>query len=397
MNILITTSTFPTWRKDNDRRFIYDFAKNLSEFDGKIKVTVLAPHILGSKRKETKKRIKIYRFVYFLKKWQNLCYNNGILANLKTNKLNYLLIPFFLIGEILAIKKICRVEKIDIIHANWLIPQGLAAVIYKKIFNKKAKIICTVHGSDINSFNGLFSRKIKKIILKNIDYIIAVSFDLKNQINLPDKTTVISPGLNLKKFKPAPPSPQLKQQLNITNKCLLFVGRLVPSKGVEYLIKALVPVSKVYPDLKLLIIGDGPEAARLKKLTLKLNLKNNIKFLGSQNNQDLPTYYNLADIFIGPSLQEGFGIVFLEALACGTPIIASEVGGIKDIIKANQNGLLIKPADWKELAQKIIELLADKGKSTKLSQTGQKFVQQFSWENNLKKHLQIYQKINLKN
>ncbi len=397
MNILITTSTFPTWKKNNERRFIYDFAKNLSEFDEKIKVIVLAPHILGSKKKETKKRITIYRFVYFLKKWQNLCYNNGILANLKINKLNYLLIPFFITAEILAIKKIYHAQKIDIIHANWLIPQGLAAVIYKKIFNKKAKIICTIHGSDINSFNNIFSRKIKKLILKNIDYIIAVSFDLKNKINLSNKTTVIPPGLNLKKFKPASPSFRLKQQLKITGECLLFVGRLVPSKGVVYLIKALVPVTKAYPNLKLLIIGDGPEVDKLKNLSSKLNLENNINFLGSQKNQDLPAYYNLADIFIGPSLQEGFGIVFLEALACGTPVIASEVGGIKDIIKPDKNGLLIKPADWKGLAQKIIELLSHEEKLIKLGQMGQKFAQQYDWENNIKKHVQIYQKIILKN
>lgn len=397
MNILITTTTFPTWKNDNERFFVYDFAKNLSETQEEIKVIILAPHTKGAKKREIRGKLTIHRFVYFIEKWQSLCYKNGILANLKDNKLNYLLIPFLLIAEVLAIRKIHRSENINIVHANWLIPQGLAAVIYKKIFNKKIKIICTVHGSDINNLNGFFMEKIKRFTQKNIDHFIAVSNDLKNKINNPKKTTVIPPGLDLKKFKPSLPSLQLKKELGITDECLLFVGRLVKSKGVEYLIKALPKVNKTFPNAKLLIIGDGPEKDDLKKLADKLKLNKNIIFLGNKKNNQLPAFYNLADVLVGPSINEGFGIVFLEALACGTPVIASDIGGIKDIIKEGQAGVMVKPKDCEALADEIIKLLSNKEKIKKINQTAPEFVKNFNWQNNIKKHLQIYYKITAKN
>jgi len=172
--ILVTASTFPRWKDDTEPPFVYELCKRLVKHD--IDVDVLAPHAEGARSKEIMDGINIYRYPYFLSKYERLSYNGGILANLKRNKLNYMLVPLFLIAQTFATWKILSHKKYDLIHAHWLIPQGLISVIITKYLQKeRPKILCTSHGGDLFAFQSPLFNKIKKWILNNSDGVTVVS------------------------------------------------------------------------------------------------------------------------------------------------------------------------------------------------------------------------------
>ena len=193
-------------------------------------------------------------------------------------------------------------------------------------------------------------------------------------------------GVDLSLFDKKKKNESIKKKYGIKGPFLLTVGRLAEKKGIKYLIGAMPTVLKEFPMTKLMIIGDGPEKPSLEELTEKLNLKNNIIFTGKIQNKLLPEYYATADIFIGPSIvtksgdTEGLGVVFLEALASSTAVIGSNVGGIPDIIKSNETGLLIEQKNIKELSSAIIKLLKDKKLREILAKNGQQHVKNnYDW------------------
>lgn len=401
--VLIITSTFPRWQNDNEQKIVLDISNNIKKYSPDIGIFVLAPHFKGAKRQETINQLKIFRFKYFFTRYEKLCYQGGIMINLKKNPLLYLLLPFFFIAQIYSLNKIIKAEKINIIHAHWLIPQGISAIIYKKIFNNKIKIICTLHGSDLTCFQGYLAKLIKNYILKNIDKITTVSQYLKDylQTSYPDidnnEIAVVHNGIEARDKKNETQIRDIKNKYKIKSNCLLFVGRLIKIKGVKYLIQAIPMIIKDFPEIKLLIIGNGPEENNLKKLTQELNLNKNIVFLGIIPHDDIHLYYKSADIFIGPSITsnksgvEGFGIVFLEALSYKLPVIACDTGGIKEIIKDKETGILIKEKEPDQISQAVILLLKDNGLREKLKTNGYQYVKEnFNWQNIAKKYVDLY-------
>jgi len=161
-NILVFTSTFPTFIEgDATPPFVYELSKRLAQKEG-FHIVVLTPFRKGSKVFEERDGLRIYRFKYG---FTSLC-EGGILPNLKKNKFLFFQVPFFLFFAFVNLAKIVKKEKIDIIHAHWIIPQGFISVLYKKLFRKKElKIICTSHGSDLFGLQNPFMKKIKKIFV----------------------------------------------------------------------------------------------------------------------------------------------------------------------------------------------------------------------------------------
>lgn len=397
--LLITSSTFPRWTKDAEPPFVFELGKRLTK---NFNVFILAPHFQGAKKFEKLENLKIHRFQYFWpEKWQKLCYQGGILSNLKNNKLLILQIPFFIIFELLAVRKIVKKERINLIHAHWIIPQGLIAVLYKKLFREKElKIICTSHGSDILRLKGPMSiiSEIKKWVLNNVDKLTAVSNIIKNEAiklnvkeNLPIK--VIPMGVDSRAFSPAHYNEKIKEKHNIQGPFLLFVGRLAKEKGVEYLIETMPKIIRKYPETKLLIVGFGPRRKFLGRQVKELGLEKNVVLVGAIPNDQLPKYYATADIFISPSLSEGFGLVFVEALLSKTCVISSDLKSIGDIVKNEETGIQVNVKNSNLFAKKIIELIENKRKREKLARNGRDFVKNnYSWDIVAGKYLQVLEK-----
>jgi phosphatidylinositol alpha-1,6-mannosyltransferase len=183
----------------------------------------------------------------------------------------------------------------------------------------------------------------------------------------------------------------MKRQIGMDNKlCVLFVGRLIPRKGLQYLVEAAKQIVKEFSQTMFLIAGNGPLLNSLVSYLEKMNLKGKFVFLGDVSERALPALYSCADVFVLPSIQEGLGIALLEAQATAKPIVAFDVGGVGEAVLNKETGLLVKP-DSGELANAIMKLLASWSLREKMGRRGREFVvDNFSWDFCAQKMLQVY-------
>jgi glycosyltransferase involved in cell wall biosynthesis len=379
ISLLVTTSTFPRWKNDTEPNFVYELSRRLTN---DFEVFVLCPYANGSKEYEETDNMKIYRYKYLPFGMGTLAYDGGIVPKLNKNKLYYLQVPFFLLFQLLAIRRIIKKHRISIIHAHWLIPQGFLAVSYKKLFNKKIKILTTIHGTDIYGLNSL--SRMKQFVLQGVDALTVVSTAVKNEVEklgYQKEIWAYPMGINTAHFHPDMKDVHVKEKYEVQGDLLLFVGRLVEQKGIRYLLEAMPAVLNKFPSSKLMIIGDGMLKDKLIQIAKDLKIENSVIFTGPLPHADLAAYYATADVFIGPSLSEGFGLVFAEAMSCGIPVIATDLPAISDIVKDNETGCIVKQRNSDQISDKIIQLLSNRDKLNAMKMKARDYVvQNFDWE-----------------
>lgn len=394
---LVATSTFPRWAGDSTPGFVYELSRRLAS---KFSISVLAPHCPGAKKKEETCGMRIYRFQYFFpSSLQRLCYNGGIMPNLQKSILAKIQVPFFVAAEFLSMGNILRKEKAKIVHAHWIIPQGFVAAALKKLL--PFKLVTTVHAGDVFPLKSSFLRWFGRFALENSDYCTVNSRFTKNSVlgitQKIKKIEIVPMGVDLKQFCSSKRSRQLRRKLGHNCQIILAVGRLAEKKGFIHLINAMPEVLHKFPCAKLVIAGSGPERPILEQSIKRLNLRTNVILAGEIPNSGLPAYYASSDIFVLPSVvaksgdTEGLGVVLLEAIASGTPVIGSDVGGIPDIINHGETGLLVSQKSEKSLADAIIRLLSDEKLRKTLSANALRLVRdRYSWDKVSAKFTKIY-------
>lgn len=373
--VLVLTSTFPRWQGDNEPPFVFELSRRLAEqFD----VVVLAPHAPGAKRVENMGNLEVHRFRYFFTPWQSLAYHGGIMANLKQNRLRYLLVPFFLLSELVSLIGLLRKYRIDVIHAHWLIPNGLVAVVARALdTGKKPDIVCTSHGTDLFGLTGFMFRWLQKQVILEASRLTVVSAALRaHAISLVSRgdVEVVPMGVDLAVTFTPPVSSER------SSTALLFVGRLVEKKGVQYLIMAMPEILKKHPQAMLAIAGDGPVRESLRRQADVLGVGKHVRFHGALENAALRELYGNAAIFVSPSLAEGFGLALVEASGCGCPVITTDLAAIRDIVIDGVTGLICRRADSADLADKILYLLEHPELRESMGWAGRQHVQErFDW------------------
>jgi glycosyltransferase involved in cell wall biosynthesis len=253
----------------------------------------------------------------------------------------------------------------NLIHAHFL-ENGFIGAQLKAKFG--VPLIVTAHGVDVYDLpfrNDLYNLLIRYVINK-ADYIITVSQSNKDKLlslgAKPKKVRLIPNGYNESLFSVSSSIEARKRLgLPLNMKVLLSVGNLVTVKGHKYLIDAMNIISKKRNDVILILIGSGSSEASLRQKTKELNLEERIFFFGAQKHEEIPKWMNACDLFVLPSLMESFGVVSIEAMACGKPVIGTRVGGIPEIVRTNDVGILTKPADPKELSEVILVALNNRG------------------------------------
>ncbi len=391
--ILVLTSTFPRSESDTAPAFVYDLCKWLTRQG--FAVDVLAPHSSGASTHEVIGGIKVYRYRYFIDSLQTLAYDGGIVANLKQQKWRYLLIPFFLMSQLYHTARLLRHGSYDLVHVHWLIPQGFIAVLAARLFaNKETTILVTSHGSDLFAFNSTPFRQIKQWTLNNIDKLVVVSDFMKTRYQQSFPTIkdieVCSMGVDLtQQFIPA-------ENARDSDNRLIYVGRLIESKGVAYLLEAVNALCQQGEDIYLDIVGDGPDMSRLLDLRERLQLQQQVVFHGARPNVQLPGFYQRASIAVVPSIitannaQEGLGLTTIEAMGCECAVVASSLSAFKEVILDEQTGLLCQPADATALASKIKTLLDNEALRQSLATAGrQRVLQLFDWQHIADKYTQL--------
>jgi len=383
--LLVTTSTFPRWQNDTDPPFVYELARRLTEeFD----IAVLAPSYPGALQEEEISGLQVYRFRYFFRKLELLAGTEGILPTLKKNFLFYFLVPFFLMGEFLALLKLIKRFRPDVIHAHWIIPQGLTAVAAGKITG--VPYIVTTHGGDIYGLQGRFAANLKGYVLRNATTVTVVSRNIhdtiKHRFGEDIQTRIISMGVDSQLFNPSRKNPYLRDKHNILGPFLLFVGRLTEKKGARYLIEAMPAILEKLPNTKLIIIGTGEIRPQLTRLVQSSGLEKQVIFTGAIPNNELPGYFATADIFIGPSITaadgdtEGFGLTFVEAGMSGCFVIGTDVGGIGDIIEHGKTGFLVQEKNPEQLAATILMILEKKEELNQIKESARRSLcDKFCW------------------
>ena len=394
--VLVLTSTFPRWENDTEPAFIFELSRRLTvSFD----VTVLSPRTPGSKRKENMAGLRVIRFPYFFSQWEKLAmHGGGILNQLKTNPAYYLMVPFFLLGQLLAIIRLVRNEHFDLIHAHWLIPQGFIAALGMWIAGKNVPLLCTSHGGDLFALKGKGLQRLKRRIMDKSAALTVVSKAMKKTVVdmgvAPDKVEVIPMGVDLKGLFTPDPGVQRKTDE------LLFVGRLVEVKGLQTLFDAMPKVLAKYPGIRLIVAGAGPLESELRASAKKLDIADRVDFRGMVMQSKLPELYRQATMAVFPfvvtksGIQEGFGLVVVEAMGCGCPVIAGDLPALHDTVIHEENGLLFESGNSQALADAIIRMLADPDLCFRLAGEGRRrVVQKFDWEIVAGKYAGEYKKI----
>lgn len=337
-----------------------------------------------------------FHMISFGEKNNHFCKGNSKVTIYKTPKI-YFILP------ILSILKLhSEIQKInpDIIHV-----QGSNIspyLVYLLSFLPNATKIITVHGliSIESEYKTHTKRKLLKYLnskfensaLNRIQNLIVCSPEMKKLVSMLTLSDVhiIPNGIDTKYVQ------QFHPRIDVKQKSIFFIGTLRKVKGVHLLLSAMPAILKSIGNIHLYIAGTGEQEHELKALTSNLNLAEHVTFLGSISNETKYSYYKSADISVFPSLYEPFGIVLLEAMACGTPIIASNVGGIPYVIKNRKNGLLFEPNNIEDLAAKIIYLLENKNIQHEMKINGLKRAEQFEWRKVAEITTELYKKINIK-
>ncbi len=394
--LLVITTTFPRWKDDKITSFIYELAK---EHSNTYEVHVIAPHSNKSKTFENMDGIYVHRFQYFLHRFETLSQGISISNAIKENRFNILLIPLFIISGAVKILFLLIKCHFHIVHNHWLIPFSPITASIKDIF--KYKLIITSHGGDVFGFSKGFVeqliRKLSYYAISRCDYYTVVSSEMKRvaerdfNLRIGDRIKIISMGIPYYQFS------KVKPNFESSIFTIVFVGRLSEMKGVKYLIMAIGMLKRQGIELKCKIIGDGPERKYLEALAEKQDVANLVTFIGFVAHGDVPDQLNNTSVYVGPSIttktgyKEGFGLVFIEAMAAGLPVIASRSGGITDIVKHMETGLLVEEKDSEQIAKYILQLSKNNSLREQLIKNGKELAKNYSWQNIASQYSELYE------
>lgn len=378
--ILMTASTLPRWPADTEPEFILQLAAALTD---RYRVTVLAPHYPGAAVDEDMGGVRIHRYRYAPESWQTLAYSGGMLHRLRDKPLRWLLVPGFLLGQLLAILRLHRRERFDLLHAHWIVPQGLVAAVLKSLGLFRGPFVLSSHGGDLFSLQGRFFQPFKRWIVRCADQINVVS------------NAMVTPAVELG----ASPASLLVRSMGIdttgrftcnesgdSRSGVVFVGRLVEKKGVDVLVRAFAEICSRRADQTLRIIGDGPLREELEQLSSELGCADKITFVGAVPNRDVPGELNRACVAVVPSVvasdgdQEGLGLVAVEAMACGCAVVCSSLPALQDVVTDGETGSMVEPGDHQALGRAIEAQLEDSTLRTRLAEAGRNVARsRFDW------------------
>lgn len=246
----------------------------------------------------------------------------------------------------------------------------------------------------------------QEVYWRTADMLIAVSYFLKEEIEKlynidSSKIEVAYNGVDTSIFRKTDNSDELRELGLEGKRIILYVGHFGLRKGITYLIEAMREILREEPEAFLLCVGGTPEWLGtdvywqiLKEKIEQAGIKKNARLMGQIPHQKLPIYYSMAEVFAFPSLYEAMGKVVVEAMACETPVVASRVGGIMEIVENGRNGFLVKPKDVKNLGEAILTVLQDKNLANKFAKEGRRTVEsKFTWKKTVEQISRAYERI----
>lgn len=353
-----------------------------------VNVEVIAMHSPGIPTSEYMEGIRVTRPRYLWpEKWEMLR-REGI-AGMSVTWRKYPLVRLQVLPLLLAytLATARHARRCDLIHAEWSF--SAAPAVLSRWFHR-APILATLQGSDIfvvtkHPVGAFLTRQ----VLMRCDGITVLSRALQAAtaaIGVPKEQMRIVPnGVDTGRFRP----PRDGERENL----ILYVGTFIERKGIRYLLDAMRDILKEVPDCRLVLIGEGPEESVLKKHAEDLGVSDETAFIGFQPQDEIVEWMQKARVLILPSLEEGMGVVLLEAMACGTPVVGSRIGGIQDVVTPDV-GALVPAADPQALAEAVRRILAEPAKWDEMSLAARERVaNQYDWDQIGSQFVELYRSL----
>jgi glycosyltransferase involved in cell wall biosynthesis len=337
--------------------------------------------------------IPVHRFRYFLRRWERLTHDEAAPDRMKRSLLYRSMAVAFVLAGMVAIWRLSRRERYDIIHIHWPFPLALFGWAAQRARPARPpRLVTTFYGVElrwVKTAMPLF-RGFLRWAARRSDAVVAISSytaaELRELVDMPIEVIPYTTSL---------PDPEPVPTGQDATGPVLFVGRLVERKGVAQALEAIAKLGPNGPRLE--IVGEGPERPALVELAARLGVADRVVFRGRIPAAELQASYARAAVCVLPSIQdargdtEGLGVVLLEAMNHGTPVVASRIGGIPDIVEDGKSGLLVPPADADALAAAIRRLIDDPALARRLGEAGRRRLQErFSWRAIVQRWLDLY-------
>ncbi len=371
--VLIVTTNYPRWEGDPHSPWLlalmarlrehgYEFDALAPSFEG------LGDHVIDG--------VQVYRFRYAPARWETLTHEEGAPNKIRKQPLYLLLLPFYLLAGAWAAWRLGRRGRYDVIHVHWPVPQGVFGWLARR---GNARLVATFYGADLVMAQRFpFLKPFVRWFARRCDDLAAISSYTARELTAiaAQEPRVIPYGIELPPERDWPATPGR----------ILTVGRLIARKGHMYLIRAMAHLRDL-PDAHLVIVGEGHERAALEAEIARLGLEDRVTLTGRVSDEELEAYYQSCQVFALPAIvdeagdTEMLGMVSLEAMRYCKPVIASDVGGIPDIVVDGESGVLVPQKDPEALAAAIRRVLTDPALARRLGHGGYRFARaHFSWE-----------------
>jgi glycosyltransferase involved in cell wall biosynthesis len=378
LRIVVVGSTYPRSEEDHEVPWLRESVNRIAARGHH--VSVIAPSYAGLKD-HCIDGVKVRRFRYAPAPWEKLTHDEGAPNKLKKNPLLKLVALTYLMSGIYAVWKICGKERIDILHIHWPFPHGLMAC--GPAWINGVKVVSSCHSAEIAlAARSKRSTWLLANCLRRSDAVTANSSHTAKLVHSISEihAEVIPYGATVRIDEHQRSEAEGKLPL------LLFSGRLIQRKGVDFLIRAM-PRILAQRKVRLVITGDGHYRSQWEALSHQLGVSRAVEFVGFVSNERLSRLFRACTVYVHPAIYddrgdtEGLGVVLIEALRNRKPVVASHVGGIVDVIKHAETGLLVPEKDSEALAAAVLRLLEDPALARRLGERGYVYATKFfDWD-----------------
>lgn len=366
MRIGVLTSSYPRYPGDAAGVFVRSLTDHLTKLGHR--THVLAPYEPSVLPDPTQPDVEYFRYLP-VSAWHRLGYGLALENDRRLRGHAFPAIPWYLTGATLALARLVRRERLDVLHCHWVIPNGPVAALISVLAG--IPLVITLHGSDVYVAERIApAGALAHLALRRAAAVTACSPDLaQGALRLGaalDRIATLPWGAEPALFA-AGDRAGWRARHGIPSAALvvLAAGRLVEKKGMEHLLRAAPEVLTRHPGTVFVVVGDGPMLGRLRELASSLGLSHAVRFPGRVPWGEMPDALHAADLFVAPSVRDpdgnldGLPTVILEAMGAGLPVVASDLAGIPMVVGHGDNGLLVRPGDAAALAGALCRLLSD--------------------------------------
>ncbi len=382
MNVLFLTHSFARAYGDAPSSFVLRLARALQERS--VNVHVVAPSAAGLSSIEQIDGVTVERFRYAPRRFEKLAYTGSMAQDVATSWSARLALVGFMGSAFVTGVRARRSFEPDVIHAHWWFPSGVVGSWLSHLSHRP--LVTTLHGTDVRMARSVaISRPLFRHVLQHSSAVTTVSSWLAAEVRgiLPSATPLIAPmPADTAMYTPGGRREEAR---------LLFVGRFTPQKGLDHLLRAL---SLMTGRAILDVVGNGGDSERYRALAQELCVANRVAWHGQLRSDQLAGLYRAATALVVPSIDEGLGLVAVEALLCETPVVAFRSGGLTDVIQDGSTGVLVAPGDSAALAAALDSVIAEPERARALGAAGRLYVlSRFAPESAAQRYSDIYTQV----